>query len=489
MAGKTEDRLPKDLIRIALVLVAGAIAPMLDTTMVNIAVNHFSRDFHASLDTVQWVITGYVLALGIAVPFSGWLIRRFEGKAVYFAAELLFMLSSLLAGFSWNIGSLIAFRIVQGFSAGIIIPLLTTLLVQAAGQHQMGRLMSIVGFPIIVGPILGPIFGGLIVEYVSWRWIFFVNVPIGIIALVLIHLKMPRFPAADRRAALDWTGILLLGGLSASFIYGISRGTHGDGFGNATVIGFIALGAVLTAAYVIYALLRPASVIVPLGLFRFRSFTGSAIVLFLAGTGTNGAMLLLPLFFQNVRHDSVISAALALIPQGLGMLVARPAVGMLTDKVGARWVVLAAAAITFAGTLPFVFFAPDVPYWLIGLVLFVRGIGVGGITMPVMADAYTGLAGPQVPQASVATRIVQNVGGAFGSALLATVAANRLRQAVPDPSHAAAAYHAGFLVASVVTAALVLPALLLTRKSRAPAGQGTAESRHGAESGSIRRGG
>lgn len=466
---QTDGTLPKELVRVALVLVFGAVAPMLDTTMVNIAVNHFSRDFHASLETVQWVMTGYVLALAIAVPFSGWLVQRFEGKAVYFIAELLFLLSSLLAGFAWNIESLIAFRIVQGFAAGLIIPLLTTLLVQAAGQDQMGRLMAIVGLPIILGPILGPVAGGLLVEYVSWRWIFYINVPIGIIALALIYMKMPRFPATNRRAALDWIGILLLGGLSASFIYGISRGTEGDGFGGGASIGFIALGVILTIAYVVYAQVRCSAVIVPLGLFRYRSFTGSVIALFLAGFGTNGAMLLLPLYFQNVRHDSVILAALSLIPQGAGMLLARPVIGTLTDRIGARIIVLAATAITVAGTVPFILFPPDVPYWQIGLALFIRGIGVGGITIPVMTDSYTGLAGHQVPQASVATRIIQNIGGAFGSAVLATVVALQLRQAVPDLPHEAAAYHTGFLVATVLTAAMAVPALLLTNKAKAMA--------------------
>jgi EmrB/QacA subfamily drug resistance transporter len=460
-------KLPKDLVRIAIVLVIGAVAPMLDTTMVNIAVNHFGRDFHTSLDTVQWIMTGYVLAMGIAVPFSGWLIQRYEGRAVYFAAELLFLISSLAAGMAWNVDSLILFRIVQGFAAGLIIPLLTTLLVQSAGQVNMGRLMAIVGLPIILGPILGPVIGGLIVEYVSWRWIFFINVPIGLVSLVLIHTKMPRVPASDRRAALDWIGILLLGGLSASLIYGISQGTTGRGFGNATSVGFISLGAALTAAYVVYAMIRPSAAIVPLRLFRFRSFTGSIIALFLAGIGTNGAMLLLPLFFQNVRHDSVILAALSLIPQGAGMLLVRPVIGKLTDKIGARFIVLVAAAITFAGTIPFIFFSSNTPFWLIGLVLFVRGIGVGGIAIPVMTDSYTGLAGRQVPQASVAARIIQNVGGAFGSAVLATVVAHRLQQAVPDLPHMAAAYHAGFLVASAASAALALPALLLTNKRKA----------------------
>ena len=466
---RNAEKLPKDLIRIAIVLVLGAVTPMLDTTMVNIAVNHFGLDFHTSLDTVQWIMTVYVLAMGFAVPFSGWLIRRFEGKAVYFIAELLFLTSSLLAGFAWNIESLIVFRLVQGFAAGLIIPLLTTLLVQAAGQGNLGKLMAIVGLPIVLGPIFGPVIGGLIVEYVSWRWIFFVNVPIGLVALYFIYKKLPNFPASGKHAALDWIGILLLGGLSASYVYGISQAASGFGFGNANAIRFIALGGFLTAVYILYAWIRPATVIVPLRLFRFKNFTGSVIALFLAGTGTNGAMLLLPLFFQNVRHDSVIFAALALVPQGAGMLLARPVIGTLTDKIGARMVVLTAIAITLAGTFPFIRFSQNDPYWLIGLVLFVRGIGVGGITIPVMTDSYTRLSGDQVPQASVATRMIQNIGGAFGSAVLATVVAHQLQQAVPGPSQTAAAFHAGFLVASVLTAALAIPALLLTNKAKARA--------------------
>ncbi|MFB9278080.1 MDR family MFS transporter [Cohnella cellulosilytica] len=470
MGKKKGEKLPKDLVRIALVLVLGAIAPMLDTTMVNIALNDFGRDFHASLDTVQWIMTGYVLAMGIAVPFSGWLVQRFEGKSVYLAAELLFLISSLLAGFSWNVESLIAFRLVQGFAAGLIIPLLTTLLVQTAGQNNMGKLMAIVGLPIILGPILGPVIGGLIAEYVSWRWIFFVNVPVGLIAMYFIRMKLPRFPASDRRAALDWIGILLLGGLSASSIYGISQAASGSGFGNAATIGFLASGVVLTVVYVLYALARPAKAIVPLRLLRFRSFTASVFALFLAGTGMNGAMLLLPLFFQNIRHDTVILAALSLVPQGLGMLLARPLIGTLTDRIGAKIVVLCALAITLVGTIPFVWFSAGVPYWVIGVVLFVRGIGIGGITIPVMTDAYTGLSRQQIPQASVATRIIQNIGGAFGSAVLATVVANQMNQAVPDLAHPASAYQTGFLVASAVTAVMVVPALFLTNKAKAGAG-------------------
>ncbi|WEG11087.1 MDR family MFS transporter [Pullulanibacillus sp. KACC 23026] len=466
MTKNKNEKLPKELINIALVLVLGAIAPMLDTTMVNIAVNKFGTDFHTSLDVIQWVITGYVLATGIAVPFSGWLINRFDGKHIYLAAEFLFLVSSILSGISWNIDSLIIFRIIQGFSAGLIIPLLTTLLVQTAGQENMGKLMSIVGLPIILGPILGPVIGGGIVEYTSWRWIFFINIPIGLIALFFIYKKLPNFAASNKGAKLDWLGVILLGGLSASYIYGITQAASGSGFTNSKTIGFILLGLLLTIVYVIYALLKSKKVILPLSLFKYKSFTASIVALFLAGIGTNGPMLLLPLFFQNIRHDSVILAGLSLIPQGLGMLVARPMIGKLTDKIGAKLVVVVAIVITLIGTVPFLWFSQSADYWLIGAVLFIRGIGVGGITIPVMTDSYTGLSRSQIPQASIATRIIQNIGGAFGSALLATVVANQMMNVAPNLTHLTSAYQTAFLVANILTVVMFIPALFLTNKAK-----------------------
>lgn len=464
MTTKAQERLPKELIRMALILVLGAIAPMLDTTMVNIAVNQFAADFHSTLGTIQWVITGYVLATAIAVPLSGWLIQRFDGKHVYLAAELLFLMSSILSGISWNIESLIIFRLIQGFSAGLIIPLLTTLLVKAAGQENLGKLMSIVGLPIVLGPILGPVIGGCIVEYFSWRWIFLVNVPFGMIALYFIYKKLPSFAAANKQGKLDWLGIILLGALSASYIYGITQAASGSGFGNAKSIAFITSGVILTVAYVVYAFSKPKKVVVPLNLFKHKSFSASIIALVLAGIGTNGAMLLLPLFFQNIRNDSVVLTGLSLIPQGLGMLLARPIIGKMTDKIGAKIVVMFAIIITFIGTLPFLWFSQTTSYLFMAIVLCIRGIGVGGITIPIMTDSYTGLSKNEIPQASIATRIIQNIGGAFGSAVLATIVANQLHNRVLSLSHLTSAYHTAFFVACALTLAMFIPSLFLTNK-------------------------
>ncbi|WP_379134915.1 MDR family MFS transporter [Paenibacillus sp. sgz500958] len=467
MATKVDEKIPKSLLTIAIVLVLGVIAPMLDGTMVNIALNEFAKSFHASLDHIQWIVTGYVLATGIAVPFSGWLIQRFDGKKVYIAAQIIFLVGSVTSGLSWNLASMIVFRLVQGFSAGLILPLLTTLLMQAAqaaGQDKLGRLMSIVGLPIVLGPILGPVIGGVLVDYLSWHWIFFVNVPVVFITLYFVFTKLPSFPPSNQQAKLDWFGILVLGGISVSFIYGITAAARMAGFNNTKTITLVIVGALLTIVYVIYALKNEEKVIMPLNLFRFRSFSASFCGLFLAGIAANGPMLLLPLLFQNVRNDSIIVAALSLIPQGIGMLLARPLIGIMIDRIGAKIVVLISIVISLAGTLPFVWIDQNTGYWIIAIILFIRGIGVGGVTLPLMSDAYTGLSKTEIPQASIATRIVQNIGGAFGSAVLATIVASQLDLAKMDAAHLASAYQSGFLTASILMVVLIIPSLFLTNK-------------------------
>lgn len=461
------EELPKGTISIAWLLVLGALPPMLDTTIVNIAVNSLANIFATSLAITQWIVTGYVLALGIAVPFSGWLMRRYDGKNVYMGALSLFLLASALGGFAWDMPSLIAFRVLQGFASGLIIPTLTALIAQAAGSENIGRIMSIVGLPIVFGPIVGPIIGGLILQNLSWQWLFFVNLPVGAIALLLLQWKLPQFEAIDKSAKLDWFGILLLALFSSMLIFGVtelkSQSVSAMGI-SAFVIAIASL-----IGYLLYAWKNKDQALIPLDLFKSQNFSAAFISLFLAGFAINGPMLLFPLFFQNVRELDIITSALWLVPQGVGMLVTRPLVGKLTDSIGAQLVVLPSIAITIIGTLPFVFFDANTAGWLIWLVLFIRGTGVGGITIPVMSDSYIGLQKSQVPAASVATRIIQNVGGAFGSVILATVVSSAIGVGEATAANFAGAYHIGFVTSLIFMLISILPALFLTNKLRGTA--------------------
>lgn len=458
------ESIPKNIMNIAWILVLGAIMPLLDSTMVNIAIKHLSSDFSTGLDSIQWVITGYVLAMAISVPLAGWMVQRFNGKWLMVSANIVFLATSIASGLSSNIYLLIISRIIQGVSAGFIMTLVTTLAIEVAGRERMGRVMSTVGIPMILGPILGPVIGAMIVQFLSWRYIFFVNIPIGVIAITLMILKLPDFTPANIKAKFDFIGITLLGASSASLIYGISKASKNATFNNSITISYVVAGIIILAIYIIYAAIKKGQAILPLHLFKSKNFSAVVVGLFLAGIATNGPMLLLPLFFQNIKGFSVLNTGLILIPQGIGMLVVRPLIGNMTDKLGARNVVLVSLALAIVGTIPFVFFNETSSLIVIAIVLFIRGIGIGGVTMPMMTDAYTGMVKQEIAQASVGTRLVQNIGGAFGSAVLATVVSLRVQDKTPTIPLMTAAYHDGFMLALILSLVMIIPSLFLTNK-------------------------
>ena len=464
MNKKANEKLPKGVMATAMLMILGALPPILDSTIVNVALNSLKDVFKTDLSVVQWAVTGYVLAMGIAVPFSGWLIRKIDGKNIYIGAIVLFLIGSLLSGLSWNVQSLIVFRVLQGFAAGILLPLLSTLAVQLAGPDNLGKLMSMVGIPVVFAPIIGPVVGGLIIQYLPWQWMFFINLPLGIVGIICLQWKLPKFEAYDKSAKMDWPGVLLLAVTSCSLIYGLIEVTKA--VDRTMGIISLAIGLLALLAYVFYALKRKGKAIVSLDLFRSKNFSAAFISLFLAGFATNGPMLLLPMLFQNVRHLSVIMSALWLIPQGAGMLIARPQIGKLVDRIGARFVVLPSILVTLIGTVPFIFFNASTSQWIVWAVLLLRGAGVGGITVPLMADCYVGLDKSQIPTASVATRIIQNIGGAFGSALLATVVSVVFTKHVANLT---IAYHAGFITSVIFMLIGIVPALFLTNKLKTAA--------------------
>lgn len=458
------EPIPKNIMNIVWILVLGAIMPLLDSTMVNIAIKHLSNDFRIGLDSIQWVITGYVLSMAISVPLVGWMVQRFNGKWLMINANIVFLATSISSGLSWNIYLLIISRIVQGLSAGFIMTLVTTLAIEVAGREQMGRVMSTVGLPIILGPILGPVIGALIVQFLSWRYIFFVNIPVGIIAIILMIFRLPDFDPANVKAKFDFIGITLLGISSAALIYGITQASKNATFNNSITISYVVTGIVVLAIYIVYAAIKKEQAILPLHLFKSKNFSAVIVGLFLAGIATNGPMLLLPLFFQNIKGFSVLDTGLILIPQGIGMLVARPLVGKLTDKLGARNVVLVSLTLAIAGTIPFVFFTYTSSLIVISVALFIRGIGIGGVTMPMMTDAYTGMVKQEIAQASVGTRLVQNIGGAFGSAVLATVVSLNVQGKTSTIPIMTTAYHDGFMLALFLSLVMLIPSLFLTNK-------------------------
>jgi EmrB/QacA subfamily drug resistance transporter len=420
--------------RIAFTVIVGAMAVIFDTTIVSVALNDLARDLHTSIATIQWVSTGYLLAMFITIPIAGWAQSVLGGKRLWILALGIFLLGSLLCACAWNAPSLIAFRIVQGVGGGLMMPLMMTLIMQAAGGRNIGTIMSVVTLPAAMGPILGPVLGGIILSFGDWRWLFLVNVPFCVVGAYLAQRNLPE-DRPKARTRLDWVGLLLLSPGVAAIIFGLSRVEGRAGFGSSRVLVPIFIGLLMIAAFVAWALPRGTSALVDVQLFRHRPLAASASLAFLVGAALYGALFLLPLYWQQLRGDSALMAGLLLIPQGVGTLVSRRMAGTLTDEIGPRRVAVVGFAITTLATIPFGFVTVSASNTLLMVALFVRGVGMGTATIPLAGSAFVGLKGAEIPSASIITRIVQQVGGSIGIAALAVVL-QTAGAGSGDPAHA-----------------------------------------------------
>src|ERR1700733_13499918 len=339
------DKIDPKVLKTALILIVGFMAVIFDTTIVSVALHTLTVRLHAPVSTVQWVTTGYLLALGIAVPLSTWGMRRFGSKRLWMAALAVFFIGSIGSSLAWNVDSLIAWRVVQGAGGGIMFPLLTTLIMQAAGGKALGRTVTMVALPALLGPILGPLVGGAILTHLSWRFMFWVNVPFCVAGLILAARYLPadKLPAGPKpRLALP--GLALLAPGVAAIILGLSNAGSSAGFAHPSVIVPLVIGVALTAAFTVYALRLTAErgpephgqPLVDVSLLGRRPVASASAVLFFSGFSLYGAMLLLPLYYQEVRSVSALTAGLMLVPQGVGTLLSRGLAGRLTDKIGAR---------------------------------------------------------------------------------------------------------------------------------------------------------
>ena len=320
------DKIDPKVLKTSLILIVGFLGVIFDTTIVSVALHTLATQLHAPVSTIQWVTTGYLLALGIAVPLSTWGLRRFGGKRLWMAALAVFLIGSVGSSLAWNVDSLIAWRVVQGLGGGIMFPVLTTLIMQAAGGKALGRTITIVALPALLGPILGPLVGGAILTHLSWRFMFWVNVPFCVAGLILAARFMPADKplAGAPRPRLDLPGLALLAPGVAAVILGLSNAGSADGFAHPDVLVPLAIGIALTAAFAGYALRlarRHGQPLVDLSVLYRRPVAAASAVLFFSGFSLYGAMLLLPLYYQEVRGASALTAGLMLVPQGVGTLL------------------------------------------------------------------------------------------------------------------------------------------------------------------------
>jgi EmrB/QacA subfamily drug resistance transporter len=447
---------------LAVVVVVGSIMSILDTTIVNVALQTLSVDLDSPIESVQWVVTGYMLALAAVIPVSGWAARRIGTRRLYLVSLALFTLGSVLCGLAWSIDSLIAFRVLQGLGGGMLMPTGMIILARAAGPHRMGRILSVIGVPMVLAPVFGPVLGGVIVEHIGWRWIFFVNLPVGILAVALAWKLLP-VGHAERAGPLDWLGLALLSSGLPVLTYGLAE-AGSNGFASPRALVPITAGLVLTAAFVHHAL-RDAHPLLNVRLYANQAFAAASATTFCLGASLFGAMLLLPLYLQIVRGESVVLTGLLLMPQSLGAALAMPLTGRLADRYGGGPLALLGVLLTAFSTLPLAFVTSTTPLSVIEISLLVRGLGIGFAMMPAMSAAYAVLRPEQIADATPQLTVVQRVGGSFGTAILAVVLGTALAAAT-GPSATAAAFSTAYWWAFGITLAAVVPATVLLRAER-----------------------
>jgi EmrB/QacA subfamily drug resistance transporter len=448
-------------------VIVGAIMSILDTTIVNVALQTLRTDLGASLATIQWVSTGYLLALASVIPLTGWAAERLGPRRVWMTVVAAFVVTSALCGLAWSPGVLIGFRVLQGIAGGMIMPVGMITLAQAAGPQAMGRTMSVVGVPMLLAPVLGPVLGGLLVDNLSWRWIFYVNVPIGVIGLALAAKLLPAERAqgasGDQVPVLDWKGLLMLSPGVAAIVFGLSE--YGEHRSPTVTIAWLPLviGIALVAAFIRHAL-RTRFPLVEVKLFRSRGFAAAAATTFLVGAALFGSMILLPLYYQLARGKSPLQAGLLIVPQGLGAAVGMNVGGRLTDRLGGGRVIPFGLLCLALGTLPFAMVGAHTSYWLLGAGLVFRGFGLGGSMMPAMAAAYSTLERHEVPRATPMLNVLQRVGGSLGVAIFTVILENGIEDRARHHTGPSGAFAHTYLWAVIAGLVALAPAFVLRRE-------------------------
>jgi EmrB/QacA subfamily drug resistance transporter len=464
--------------RISLVVIIGAIMSILDTTIVNVALATLGRDLHAGISEIQWVVTGYMLSLAAVIPITGWAAERFGAKNVYIVSLGVFTTASALCGLANSTTELIFFRVLQGVGGGMILPIGQLMMAQAAGPERMGRVMSIVAVPAMLAPILGPTIGGLIVDNASWRWIFYVNVPIGAIAIIAALRTLPRGERTNA-GSLDYRGLALMSVGLPLLTYGLAEvGTTGSFTATKVVFPLLA-GLGLIALFAVHALRVPRPLL-NLRLYRRPTFSSASIAMFCLGAALFGGMILLPLYWQGVRHESVVDTGLLTAPQGLGMALVMPLAGKLTDRMGGGPLALFGVTVTTIATIPFGLIGAHTSVAWLSVAMLVRGMGIGFAFMPAMAAAFASLERSELPQATPQLNVLQRVGGSIGTAVLAVVL-QRALVGVHTVQGAASAYGTAFWASAVLTALAIIPCVVLVRAERAARARKGAEAAASAE--------
>lgn len=435
MAGLTTPALPagaeaprRAATVVALTVIAGTVMIPLDVTVVAVALARLSQETGAPLPVIQWVTTGYTLALAAVIPSAAWAIGRVGARAVFISAVGLFTFASVLVACSWDAGSMIAFRVLQGMGGGFVMPAAMTLALRTAAPDDRGRVMSLLGLPILVGPVFGPPLGGWLMDALSWRWIFLVNLPVGLVAIALALRNLPR-TGGDSTASLDRRGLLLLAPAMALLVLGTSL-AEGDLVRPAVLVP-LAVGVLLVAAFAAHAL-RAREPLLRVRLLGQRVTGGGALALLLFAGGYFSTLLLVPLYYQVARGESATTAGLLMMPQAVVAGITIQVSGRLVDRLPPLRVIGTGILVAVTGYVWFaVQLSAGASYWQLVPALMLGAGGAGATMLPIITTATRHLADPDIPSGSTMINVLNQLASSVTTAAVAVVLAGALASRLP----------------------------------------------------------
>jgi EmrB/QacA subfamily drug resistance transporter len=448
------DRLAPGVWKVVCVAAIGSFMALLDATVVNVSLASLATDLNVSLLTIQWVTSGYLLALALMLPLSGWLVDRIGARALYLWCFAAFTLSSTLCGLAWSANSLIAFRILQGMSGGLLAPMAQMIVARAAGKH-MAQVVGIAALPILLAPLLGPVIAGAILQFSSWRWLFLVNLPVGVLALALAAAFLPNDRDETKPRGLDLTGLVLISPGLVLFLYG------SDHLDQSIGLAALAASVIMFGLFLRTARLKGDAALIDLRLLRGKGFSASIVAMFMVNGVSFAGQMLIPIYLIRACGLSPSQTGWLLAPLGLGMMCTYPFMGHLTRRFGIRKLAACGALLAFAGTLPLVFLAEHgLVVTVLVAALFIRGVGVSCIGVPSITSGYASVKRQDLPMATTAMNIVQRLGGPTLTTLCATFLGWRL-PVTEDLATASGAFIAAFGLLCALHALLFLATLRL----------------------------
>ncbi len=409
--------------KVLFAVVFGTFMVILDSTAINVAVPTLQKVFatagqRASVDSVDGVLTAYILALGIVTPLAGWLSERFGIKRMYLTSLGLFCLGSILCSFAPTLPYLIAFRAIQGLGGGIIGPLGISLLFGAFPEKERGIAFGLYGIPLVVAPASGPVLGGYFVQYLDWRYIFYINIPIGIAGIIVGYLWL-RETRRGTSARLDIPGIIFSTISFGALLYAIQRGSS-EGWTSPRILTLLSVGIVALLVF-IFVELRSRDPLLDLRLFTKRTFAFSNIVGWVSSIALFGAEFLLPIYLQSLRGRTPLEAGLLVLPLAISSGITVPIAGLLYNRIGGRWLVVIGSILLAINTWEFAHLTVDTSYTEIMVIVAIRGVALGFVLQTTLTAALTGLKPQQLPRASSLLSATRNVFQSFGIAMLGTI--------------------------------------------------------------------